>query len=121
MPEPYTVTIDLPIHKVKDKWIGIGTIGPILVAGVTPSATLSRVRMTLKKRTNVFILDSESGDDVDAPITIVNGTTWEASIPEVQDFVLLDGDWNWDMEFYAGSDTSPQTFYEGILTVTPDV
>jgi len=118
----YTVTINIPDHKLGDKWPGIATIGPVLVDGVTPSGVMARVRMNLKHELGSrYFLDSEATANPNAPITRNNEVTWLASIAPVQDFLPLAGDWTWDMAFWEGSDTSPLTFYKGVLTVEPDI
>lgn len=116
------VQIPLDSHYRGDKWVGIPVIGPVVVNGVTPSGALSRIRMHLVHPTGaVFRMDSDAGEDPDAPIVIDDSATWEAHVPEVQNFVQLAGQWKWDMEFYEGSDTSPQTLYFGSLNVRSDI
>jgi hypothetical protein len=112
----YTVRINLPSHVLDDKWEGISTIGPVLVNEAVPAGALTRVTMELALDGVTFTLDTEGTPD--APITIDNATTWEASIPEVQDFLPTAGDWIWNMQFYESPDTSPLTFYKGVLRVT---
>ena len=118
MPD-YTAKIDLPDHKRGDWWRGISAIGPVTIDGATPATALSRLRMTFKLRGNTFVIDSEAGGD--APAVIDNATTWLASVPPIQNFLTLPGHWEWDMESYAGSDTSPLTLYKGVLRVWQDV
>ncbi len=115
------VNIDLNDHKRGDRWPGISAIGPVLINGVQPAETLTRVRMHFVKRTKTFKLDSDATKEPDAPITISDAATWAVVIPEVQDFIPCSGDWSWDMEFYSGSNTSPLTFYSGVLTVVDDI
>lgn len=115
MPYCYTQKIVLSCHTLGDKWQGIATIGPVLINEAQPASSLSRVVMVLKKGSEVFTLDSEEG--ADASITIGDAVTWEASIPEVQDFVQSAGRWHWSMRFYGDGDTSPQTLYSGKLKV----
>jgi hypothetical protein len=115
------VNIDLSSHKRGDLWEGITAIGPVLINGLQPTEALSRVRMHFVKRKDVFTLDSDSIKLPDAPITISNATTWEVVVPEVQKFIPTAGIWAWDMEFYSGSNTAPQTFYSGTITVIDDI
>jgi hypothetical protein len=117
----YTVTIHLPDHKRGDKWPGVAPIGPILVNGTTPAGTLARVRMHLVHSSGLkYKLDSDPATAPAALITIDNPVTWAAHIGEVQEFLPIAGDWQWDMEFYRTGDLSPLTFYEGTLTVRAD-
>jgi hypothetical protein len=118
----YTVNIDLDYHKRGDRWNGIPIIGPILVNGVTPTGALTGIRMQFKNnKGSVFRLHSDTGQLPDAPISIDSGDTWVASVPEVENFVPVAGDWDWDMEFYESGKAGPLTFYKGILTVLEDV
>jgi len=112
----YSLEISLADHKRGDKWSGIGTIGPITINGSQPASTLARIRMCFKYRHNIYSLDSEDGE-----ITITDSSTWEASVPEVQDFLSVAGDWEWDMEFYETGDTSPLTLFKGVITVHEDI
>lgn len=117
----YTVEIALLDHKRGDKWPGIAAIGPVLINGSQPAATLARVRMHLQHSGGTkYKLDSDAGQSPDAPIVIDNAITWAASIPEVASFVPISGRWTWDMEFYATGDTAPLTLYNGVLAVTND-
>ena len=118
----YPVKISLDSHVRGDRWPGIPTIGPVTINGVQPSSALTRIRAQFRSpRRGVFTLDSDDVGDRDAPIIIGNATTWEASVPEVVDFLPEVGDWSWDMEFYQAGFDGPRTFYHGILTVTPDI
>ena len=119
----YTVEINLPDHKRGDRWPGIASIGPVLINGVQPAATLTRVRMHFVRREGGlrFRLDSDASESPNAPITISNATTWAVNIPEVQSFLAKNGEWYWDMEFYQTGETAPLTLYKGKLTVGDDV
>lgn len=118
----YTVEISLADHKRGDKWPGIPTIGPILVNGSQPATTLDRIRAQFVHPSGlVYTLDSEVDPAPDAEITITNAVTWAATVPEVQDFLQLSGDWQWDMEFWETGDDSPVTFYKGTITVHDDI
>ena len=118
-----SIPVDIALfdHKRGDLWEGIPTIGPVLINSAQPVDELTRVRMHFTKRKSTFKLDSDSTEEPDAPITISNAVTWEATIPEVQEFIPCAGDWSWDMEFYSGSNTAPQTFYSGTITVIDDI
>lgn len=112
----YSATISLSDHKKGDKWIGITSIGPVTINGSQPANALTRIRMSFKKGCDFFFLDSDNSE-----ITISNATTWEANIPEIQNFLPLAGDWGWDMEFYQTGETSPLTLYKGVITVYDDI
>lgn len=115
------VTINLSSVVRGDKWQGIPSIGPILVNGLQPSDILSRIRIQFRKNGVLgMTLDSESSVDRTGLIVISNATTWLAHIPALQPLPLEAGDWKWDAEFYAGTDTAPLTYYKGVLTVTGD-
>ncbi len=117
----YTVTINLPDHKLGDRWPGIASIGPVLINSAQPADALTRIRMQFRLPGYVYKLDSSSAESPDAPIVIDNATTWVARIPEVQTFLTKEGNWQWDMEFYQTGKTSPLTLYKGTLTVAADV
>jgi hypothetical protein len=118
----YTVQIDLPDHKRGDRWPGINAIGPVIINGAQPAATLTRIRMWFKSAAGAkFKLDSDPAQDRNAPITISNPTTWYGLIPGIEDFLPTAGDWSWDMEFYQTGNTSPLTLYKGVITVVDDV
>ena len=119
--ESYTVEIDLQPHKRGDEWQGIPSIGPVLINDAQPTNALTRVRMHLTTRSGgLFRLDSDSSTNPHAPISITNATTWEVTIPAVDNFVQLDEPWSWDMEFYTAASTSPLTLYRGVLDVYAD-
>ena len=114
------ITINLEPAVRGDKWQGIPTIGPVLVNGVAPTLPLARIRMQFRKAGKLgMTLDTQPGEGI-YPIQISNAATWFAHIPKVQPLPLESGDWEWDMEFYEGTDTAPLTFYEGVLVVKPD-
>lgn len=118
----YTEVIELPDHKLGDRWGIIQLIGPVLVNDVTPSATLARVRMQFRKGPLVFTLDSlDEGSGRDAVITITDAVNWEATVPEVLDFLPESGDWSWDTEFYETGKSRPLTLYKGVLIVRNDI
>ena len=117
----YTQQIPLLAHKRGDKWPGIASIGPVIINGSQPAATLARIRMHFKKDTLVYKFDTDATDR-DAPITISNATTWEATVPEdnTGNFCNEAGEWAWDMEFYETGSAAPLTLYKGIICVNPD-
>lgn len=116
----YAVTINLPDHKLHDIWpLGLFTIGPVLIDEAQPTDQLTRIRMGFKQGSRRFTLDSEAGGD--GLITIDDAATWEAHIDQLQEFLPKAGAWEWDMEFYSGTNTAPQTWYKGTLTVHQDV
>jgi hypothetical protein len=118
----YAVNIPLPdavrgdVYPPSPDGSGMIIIGPILIDGSQPAATLSRVEMRFKKGTRELVLDSATGE-----ITITNATTWEAEIASQSSFLTIAGDWDWDMAFYPTGETAPLTFYTGVLTVLSDV
>lgn len=114
----YAVNIDLPDHKLGDAWIGIATIGPVVVNGIS-QGNLTRIRMNFVKGSLVFKLDTEAG--ADALIVIDTPATWAAHIDPVEKFLPQAGEWNWDMQFTHDEDVSPITCYKGVLVVHPDV
>jgi hypothetical protein len=114
------IQIDLAATTAGDKWQGIAAIGPVLINGLQPAFPLSRVKMQFRRGGRLgATFDSEPGDSY--PITISNAETWLAHVPEVQPLPLEAGSWQWDMEFFTGSDTAPLTYYRGILTVLPEI
>ena len=117
------VTIALNSHTRGDKWREIVSIGPILIDGSQPAQTLSRVRMQFVNREDGlrYTIDSNVTNSRDASITITNPATWVADIPEIQKFLPTAGIWDWDMEFYSGTDESPITLYEGEIEALNDV
>lgn len=119
MPE-YTVEVDLPSYKRGDIWPGM-LFGPVVVNGVTPDEPLTRVRMNFVMGSRIFRFDSDASEYHDALITITDSTLWTATVPEVEEFLDYSGDWSWDAEFYEGTNTSPLTFYKGVLEVSGDV
>ena len=115
-----SITIQLEPAVRGDKWQGIPAIGPVLINGVAPTFPLSRLRMQFRKAGKLgMTLDSVPGEGI-YPIQISNAATWLAHIPVVQPLPLDAGDWEWDLEFYAGTDTAPLTLYKGVLSVTQD-
>jgi hypothetical protein len=120
MPD-YTVNIDIPDHKRGDRWEGIGVIGPVLINGVQPPNTLTRIRMHLVHSTGVtFRIDSGNATGRNAAAVISNSTTWSANVPPIQNFLPKAGEWEWDMEFYETGNDKPLTLYKGVLTVLAD-
>ena len=113
----YSVIISLADHKKGDRWVGIPSIGPVTINGSQPSNALTRIRMHFKHTKGMlFKLDSNDGE-----IIIDDADTWEASIPEIEDFLPNNGEWSWDMEFYEENKTNPLTLYKGTITVHPDI
>lgn len=118
----YTVEIELQDHKRGDRWQGIPSIGPVLINDAQPAETLARVRMHFFIHTGTrFTLDSEASANPDAPITITDPATWEVVVPPVEKFLLLDGEWEWDMEFWKAGENAPLTLYKGALVVHQDI
>lgn len=117
----YTVIVQLADHKLGDRWPGIPVIGPVLINGFQPEDELARVRMHFVRPGRTFRCDSTISSKTNAPIIITNGVTWEAVVPPVEKFLSVNGDWAWDMEFYAADNESPLTLYKGVLKVFYDV
>lgn len=114
----YAVTVNLSDHNLDDRWWGIAQIGPVLVNTIQPSNALTRVVCTFKRNgLYPFVFDSDAG--ADGTITINDAATWDAMIPDDQDFVTFAGDWDWYMQFYEATKTYPLTLYKGVLTVHP--
>jgi hypothetical protein len=112
------IQIDLSPTTAGDKWQGIAAIGPVLINGAQPAFPLSRVKMQFRRGGRLgATFDSEPGG---LPIAISNATTWLAHIPESQPLPLEAGVWQWDLEFWQGTDAAPLTFYRGTLTVMPE-
>ena len=120
----YTVQINLPDHKLGDEWVGILSIAPSSVTGLT-MGQLTRVRMNFVKGALVFMLDSSVtlNPSRNAPITITDDTqpTWVCTVPSVVNFLPEAGVWNWDMQFTHTGTITPVTLYKGSLTVHDDV
>jgi|TARA_R110000796_G_scaffold167313_1_gene284178 hypothetical protein len=117
----YAEVINLPIHRRGDWWQGVTSIGPILVDGATPGTILDRIKMQFRKRDgSVYTLDSEAGNSPDAPISITDEATWEATILPVTTFLPTSGTWEWDMEFYSSTFPDKITFYKGAIEVIQD-
>jgi hypothetical protein len=117
----YTVEISLLDHKRGDKWSGIHSIGPVLINGAQPSATLARIKTWFVHSSGaIYKMDSLADQGQDATITISNATTWAASVAEQENFLQIAGTWEWDMEFYATGDDTPLTLYRGEITVHQD-
>lgn len=114
----YAQTITLADTKVGDRWIGIGTIGPVTVNGVAPGNALTRVVMTFRLGATSYTLDTAG---TSPGIVISNAATWVATIAARDTFLPRAGKWEWDMEFYFSGATSPWTLYKGTLTVHDDV
>lgn len=116
------VYVDLPAHKLGDVWEAVPAIGPVTIDGIAPAGALTRIRWQFRKGVRVFTLDSlAEGTDRDAPITITDPDTWEATVPEVGDFLPESGKWSWDIHFYEAGKPGPQTLYRGVQSVTGDV
>jgi hypothetical protein len=117
----YTQIIRLNDHKRGDKWVGIPSIGPVTINEAQPSLELVRVRMQFRKGSSVYKLDTDVSDR-DAPITIVDSTTWEVTVPEVDDgFLQTKGCWEWDMEFWEDGKNAPITLFKGDIEIHEDV
>jgi hypothetical protein len=115
----YAVKVNLNDHKLGDRWLGISSIGPVIINDEQPVNELERVRCTFRKDSYSFTLDSNG---LESGLILINdAATWAVSIPAVQDFVEFHGLWDWDIEFYEAGNTGPITLYKGTLRVHPDV
>lgn len=119
------VTINLYPHQEGDSWLGIATIGPVLVNGVQPLHQLARIKMKFRRGSEhgplLAAFDSDAGAIAAGalPITIDDPVTWQASIDQVDvaDFPALEGSYYWDMKF-TDTEGITLTFFAGVLTVT---
>jgi hypothetical protein len=118
----YAVTIELPDHKRGDRWPGVPVGGPVIIDGVQPANSLTRIRWHFVHRgsNTVYRMDSDATQSPDASITIGNAVTWSWSIAEVEEFLQRGGQWDWDAEFYEAGKDTPLTLYKGVLTVNAD-
>ena len=112
----YAEEVSLKDVKLNDRWIGIGTIGPVTVNGDTPGNALTRVRMVFRLGQSLFTLDSADGE-----ITIDDADTWKASIAAMDTFLPRDGLWSWEMEFFWSGATSPWTLFYGQIRCHPEL
>jgi hypothetical protein len=119
----YAYTIDLPDHKLGDRWPGVPVGGPVLIDNAQPANNLTRIRWHfVHRRTGeVFRMDTDADESPDAPIVISDDDTWEWNIPEIQDFLPRSGEWEWDAEFYVTGKANPLTLYKGTITVNGDI
>ena len=111
--------VPLPQHKLGDRWSGILAVGPWLINDAAPAANLSRVKCQFKKDNETFTFDSEAG--ADALLTITDPATWEATFPELNNFLPSIGIWKFDIEFYETGFTSPLTLAYGEVEVIQDI
>lgn len=114
----YAETITLADCKLNDRWIGIGTIGPVTINGSTPSAALTRVVMNFRLGATTYTLDTAG---TSPGIVISNAATWVATIAARDDFLPRAGLWEFDLEFYFTGATSPYTLYRGQIRVHDEV
>ncbi|MEM8954360.1 MAG: hypothetical protein AAGD22_09440 [Verrucomicrobiota bacterium] len=119
-------TIELPNHKLGDRWPAgadettVLKIGPILINGEAPPNSLFRVEMRFKQDASRYIIDSDPTQR-DAPLNITNAATWEAEIPVTQNFLPSAGRWEWDLAFYDTVNASPLTLFAGTQTVLSQI
>lgn len=115
----YAQYVQLPATKRADRWIGITSIGPILIDGAQPVVTLARVRMQFRLGAAVYTLDTEGTPD--APIVINDAATWEASIAAIESGIFeTAGKWTFDIEFY-GTGQGALTLHKGDIQVYDDI
>tara|TARA_R110000803_G_scaffold59101_3_gene117452 strand:- start:2143 stop:2529 length:387 start_codon:yes stop_codon:yes gene_type:complete len=121
--DDYAVEIDLPAYRRGNAFPGIYQIGPVVVDDATPALSLARIRCHFKNRngTLVFAFDSDASASPDAPISIDDANTWQASIAPPSAFITSLGVFDWDMEFYSTGLALPQTFYKGSILVLADI
>jgi hypothetical protein len=98
-------------------WIGIASIGPILINGEAPPLPASRVLLELfppfGSEQGMLIFDSEDGADGTASID--DAATWEFVIP-VQPLPAIPGLWRWRFRVIT-PDEATTTIYRGQLLV----
>jgi hypothetical protein len=115
----YAQYVQLPATKRADRWVGITSIGPILIGGAQPDVALARVRMQFRLGAVVYTLDTEGTPD--APIVIDNGTTWLISIAAIETGIFeTAGKWTFDIEFY-GTGQGSVTYIKGDIQVYSDI
>ncbi len=112
----FAAEVELPHHTLGDPWLGFTSIGPITVDGLSPELGLGRIVMKFTLGDLSYVLDSDPSDVPDGPIIIIDPDAWLASVPGVQEFLPIIGNWIWDMKFYPYG-SSPLTIYKGTLTV----
>jgi hypothetical protein len=120
MPD-YAAAVTLPDTIRGDRWLGIPAIGPVLIGGVQPTNALTRMRFQFERLGESYVIDSDESTNPDAPVVIDDDETWEAHIPEVDDFLPSSGKWSWDAEFYEVGSTSPLTLLRGTIVVNDDI
>lgn len=112
----YAEIVTLKDWRVGDRWIGIGTIGPVTINGETPGNALTRIVMNFRLGQTTYTLDSD-----DSEITISNATTWVASVPARDSFLPRAGKWDFEIEFYQSGYDAPWTLYRGSLNCHPEL
>ena len=113
--EYYAQKINLAEEKGVDRWVGIATVGPVLVNSQTPGDALTRVVMNFRLGNLTYTLDSADGE-----ITISNASTWLCTVPARDSFLPRSGLWKWELEFHFGT-ASVWTLYVGEIRVWDDV
>ena len=123
------VKIKLEPHYKGDWWVGM-LVGPVLINGAQPAATLTSVAMEFRDENDVLGHKFSSAPGAgEGTITISDAATWEVIVPEQ----LLDLDagtsqngssnkktWYWDFET-TDSDGVILTLYKGTIKVLEDV
>ena len=98
-------------------WIGIASIGPIVINNEPPTLPAARVIMELVPQLypdrQVLIFDSEPG--ADGIIVIEEADTWEFVVP-VQPLPAEPGLWDWRIRVVTPDDVT-YTIYSGQLLV----
>jgi hypothetical protein len=114
------VNIPFESHYRNDTWDGVPVIGPILINGLQPAASLVSARMDFRQPVSKVLghrLSTTPGVG-EGTVTIVDATTWEMTIPE-QDLPLDAGRWEWDLET-TDTNGTVKTYYRGTQPVTGD-
>jgi hypothetical protein len=116
------VYVDLGSQTRGDTWEGL-EIGPVVDQDSNPMeypCVSCRIDFRHKVSGTLGLrLTSISTQTIPSSITIINGTTWEFSVPER--ILLLDvGSWEWDFET-TDSQGVVRTLYYGDLVIVKDI
>lgn len=118
MQSPVSDALDRPVllepHDSQNtNWIGISSIGPILINNEPPPYSATEITMQFSKQFSAESLTLSSSED----ITIVAAATWEFAIPE-QPLALSPGTWDWVMKVKDTRNVIMK-LYAGQLIVRP--
>ena len=115
-----TVKVVTDPHKRGDTWIGILSIGPILINNLPPISSVVSCRIQYRSSSGVLGYELNSVPAIGKGIiTIVNAVTWVFNIPK-QFLPLETGNWDWDFET-VDSTGAIDTYYRGTQTILADI